>query len=45
MLTRMTTVDLAPTEELNELRGRYRAFMEEHVYPNEAGLRSPTTRS
>ena len=40
MLTRMTTVDLAPTEELNELRGRYRAFMEEHVYPNEPGLQS-----
>jgi acyl-CoA dehydrogenase len=38
MLTRMTTVDLAPTEALSELRARYRAFMEEHVYPNERQL-------
>ena len=38
MLTRMTTVDLAPTEALSELRARYRAFMEEHVYPNEPQL-------
>ncbi|MGH3084945.1 MAG: acyl-CoA dehydrogenase family protein [Gaiellaceae bacterium] len=30
--------DLAPTEEIQELRGRYRAFMEEHVYPNERAL-------
>ncbi|HET9673190.1 MAG TPA: acyl-CoA dehydrogenase family protein [Gaiellaceae bacterium] len=34
----MTTVDLAPTEALGELRARYRAFMEEHVYPNERQL-------
>jgi acyl-CoA dehydrogenase len=40
MLTRMTTVDLAPTEALSELRGRYRAFMEEHVYPNERQLQA-----
>jgi acyl-CoA dehydrogenase len=40
MLTRMTTVDLTPTEELSELRARYRAFMEEHVYPNERQLQS-----
>jgi acyl-CoA dehydrogenase len=30
--------DLAPTEELAELRARYRAFMEEHVYANEQRL-------
>ena len=40
MLTRMTTVDLAPTEAVSELRGRYRAFMEEHVYPNERQLQT-----
>jgi acyl-CoA dehydrogenase len=40
MLTRMTTVDLAPTEALSELRARYRAFMEEHVYPNERQLQT-----
>jgi alkylation response protein AidB-like acyl-CoA dehydrogenase len=30
--------DLRPTEEVLELRARVRAFMEEHVYPNEAAL-------
>ena len=40
MLTRMTTVDLAPTEGISELRARYRAFMEEHVYPNERQLQT-----
>jgi acyl-CoA dehydrogenase len=30
--------DLAPTEELEALRARYRAFMEEHVYPHEREL-------
>jgi alkylation response protein AidB-like acyl-CoA dehydrogenase len=30
--------DLAPTVQLAELRARYRAFMEEHVYPNERAL-------
>jgi acyl-CoA dehydrogenase len=30
--------DLAPTDELVGLRARYRAFMEEHVYPNERAL-------
>ena len=30
--------DLRPTDEIPELRARYRAFMEEHVYPNEAAL-------
>jgi len=30
--------DLAPTAELADLRARYRAFMEEHVYPNEQAL-------
>jgi len=32
--------DLAPTDELVGLRARYRAFMEEHVYPNERALSS-----
>jgi len=32
--------DLAPTDELAGLRARYRAFMEEHVYPNERALSS-----
>jgi acyl-CoA dehydrogenase len=36
----VAVTELAPTEEIVELRGRYRGFMEEHVYPNEAGLRS-----
>jgi acyl-CoA dehydrogenase len=27
--------DLEPAEEVRELRERYRAFMDEHVYPNE----------
>jgi acyl-CoA dehydrogenase len=30
--------DLTPTDELVGLRARYRAFMEEHVYPNERAL-------
>jgi acyl-CoA dehydrogenase len=30
--------DLVPTDELAALRDRYRAFMEEHVYPNERAL-------
>ena len=34
----MAVTDLAPTEEIQELRGRYGAFMEEHVYPNERAL-------
>ena len=34
----MTIADLRPTDEIVELRGRYRAFMEEHVYPNEPAL-------
>src|SRR5215204_1363102 len=35
---RVTLAELAPPEEIQELRGRYRAFMEEHVYANEAAL-------
>src|SRR3954451_21306070 len=31
----MTTFDLAPTQDIAALRARYRAFMEEHIYPNE----------
>ncbi|MDW8338838.1 MAG: acyl-CoA dehydrogenase family protein [Thermoleophilia bacterium] len=34
----MTIADLGPTDETLELRARYRAFMEEHVYPNEGTL-------
>jgi acyl-CoA dehydrogenase len=34
----VAVTELAPTEEIQELRGRYRAFMEEHVYPNERAL-------
>jgi acyl-CoA dehydrogenase len=36
----VAVTELAPTEEIQELRGRYRAFMEEHVYPNERALSS-----
>ena len=36
----MAVTELAPTEEIQELRARYRAFMEEHVYPNERALRA-----
>jgi acyl-CoA dehydrogenase len=36
----VAVTELAPTEEIHELRGRYRAFMEQHVYPNEQALRS-----
>jgi acyl-CoA dehydrogenase len=35
MLTGVAIADLAPTDELHALRGRYRAFMEEFVYPAE----------
>ncbi len=35
---RVAIADLAPTDELVGLRARYRAFMEEHVYPNERAL-------
>ena len=34
----MATVEFAPAEAIAELRDRYRAFMEAHVYPNEAAL-------
>jgi acyl-CoA dehydrogenase len=34
----VTIADLAPAEEVRELRERYRAFMDAHVYPNEALL-------
>ena len=34
----MASTELAGTDELAELRGRYRAFMEAHVYPNESAL-------
>jgi acyl-CoA dehydrogenase len=36
----VAVTELAPTEEIQELRARYRAFMEEHVYPNERALHS-----
>jgi acyl-CoA dehydrogenase len=38
MLTRMTVTDLATTPDVAELRARYRSFMDEHVYPNEARI-------
>src|SRR3954471_5238666 len=31
-------MELAPPPGLEELRARYRAFLEEHVYPNEAAI-------
>jgi acyl-CoA dehydrogenase len=34
----VAVTELAPTEEIQELRERYRAFMEQHVYPNEQRL-------
>jgi acyl-CoA dehydrogenase len=36
----VAVTELAPTEEIQELRERYRAFMEQHVYPNERELQS-----
>jgi acyl-CoA dehydrogenase len=36
----VAVTELAPTEEIEELRERYRAFMEQHVYPNERELQS-----
>jgi acyl-CoA dehydrogenase len=36
----VAVTELAPSAEVEELRGRYRAFMEEHVYPNERGLQA-----
>ena len=40
MLTAVAVTELAPTEEIQDLRERYRAFMEQHVYPNERELQS-----
>jgi acyl-CoA dehydrogenase len=34
----VAVTELAPTAEIQELRERYRAFMAEHVYPNERAL-------
>jgi alkylation response protein AidB-like acyl-CoA dehydrogenase len=34
----VAVTDLRPTEEVLELRARYRAFMDDHVYPNEVAL-------
>jgi acyl-CoA dehydrogenase len=36
----VAVTELAPTEQIQELRERYRAFMEEHVYPSEGALRA-----
>jgi alkylation response protein AidB-like acyl-CoA dehydrogenase len=36
----VAVTELAPTEEIQDLRSRYRAFMEEHVYPNERALQA-----
>jgi len=38
MLDAVAIADVASTDEIAELRGAYRAFMEEHVYPNERAL-------
>ncbi len=38
MLNAMAVTELAPPPGLTELRERYRAFMEEHVYPSEEVL-------
>jgi len=38
MLNAVAIADLEPAEEVRELRERYRAFMDEHVYPNEPAL-------
>src|SRR6266540_1955512 len=35
---RVSVAELTPSQEIQELRAAYRAFMEEHVYPNEAAL-------
>ncbi len=34
----MAVAELRPTDDVLELRARYRAFMEAHVYPNESAL-------
>jgi acyl-CoA dehydrogenase len=36
----VAVTELAPTEEIQGLRERYRAFMEQHVYPNERELQA-----
>jgi acyl-CoA dehydrogenase len=36
----VAVTELAPGEQIEELRARYRAFMEEHVYPNERALQT-----
>src|SRR5687767_10132081 len=38
MLTPMAVADLAPTPDIVAVRERVRAFMDEHVYPNEVAL-------
>ena len=38
MLNAVSVTELAPPSGLEELRGRYRAFMEAHVYPNEEAI-------
>jgi len=34
----VAVTELAPTEEIQDLRARFRAFMEQHVYPHEREL-------
>ena len=41
----MAVTELAPGAEIQELRERYRAFMEEHVYPNERALQADDTET
>src|SRR5215216_3839492 len=38
MLTCVTVADLAPTQDVVELRERYRVFLDEHILPAEAEL-------
>src|ERR671935_3335329 len=38
MLNAVAIADLRPADDVLALRARYRAFMDEHVFPNEAAL-------
>ena len=43
MLNRVAIAEPRAADGLDELRARYRAFMEEHVYPNERRCTARTT--
>src|SRR5437867_10361287 len=38
MLNAMAIADLRPADDVLELRARYRAFMDAHIFPNEPAL-------